>query len=104
MYLSLWISLLCEMLSYAFERSTYTASVGFFPVLCVCMSLSIDCSAIVVFEPGLNAYCLGEIRLFVRVVYLVIKIHGMPHKGVPPKRKPKQGSGNMGHLQLYSHP
>jgi hypothetical protein len=25
------------------------------------------------------------------VVYLVIKLHGMSHKGGPPKRKPKQG-------------
>ena len=63
MCFSLWNSLWWETVSYALDKSTYTAIVGSFLFLCACMSLSMDCRARVVLEPGLNAYCVGDIML-----------------------------------------
>ncbi len=47
-------------MSYAFERSMYTASVGCLSALCLWILLSTAYKAIVVLELGLKAYCVGE--------------------------------------------
>ncbi len=62
--LSLCINLSCDIVSYAFDRSTYIASVGLCLDVCLCMSFIIVCSAVVVLEFGLNAYCVGDSMLF----------------------------------------
>lgn len=57
---SLFMSFVCDMVSYALERSIYIASVGLcFSVWVMTLSI-IVCSASVQFECGLNAYCVGE--------------------------------------------
>ena len=67
--LSLCRSLVCETVSYAFDRSMYMARVGCFRFISA-WSLSMTVwSARVVLELGLNAYWVGEIMLyFVRCV------------------------------------
>ena len=60
---SLCSSFLCDIVSYALDRSTYIASVGLCLCLCLCMMLVIVWSASVVLESGLNAYCVGDMRL-----------------------------------------
>ena len=56
---SLWISLECDIVSYAFDKSTYIASVGICFLLSFWILLMIVCSAVVVLEFGLKAYCVG---------------------------------------------
>jgi len=63
--LSLWRSFLCEIVSYAFVRSSIIAIVGFFLLIFLVISSMIDVSAMVVSELGRKAYWCGDIRLCV---------------------------------------
>jgi hypothetical protein len=66
---SLWSRVLCDIVSYAFDKSMYMARVGDLSRMLLKMLLIIVCSASVVLELGLNAYCVGEMMLcFVRWV------------------------------------
>lgn len=67
--LNLCRSLLCDIVSYALDRSMYIASVGLLWNLCLCRSLRMVWSANVVLELGLKAYCVRDMMLyFVRCV------------------------------------
>ena len=57
---SLCSSLLCSMVSYALDKSTYMAKVAAPLSLCLRILLIIVCSAITVLECGRNAYCVGD--------------------------------------------
>lgn len=57
---SLWMSLSCEIVSYAFERSANMASVGNFCFMNLKMSHVTLCSARVVLDAGRKAYCVLE--------------------------------------------
>ena len=63
-FFSLSSNFLCGTVSYALDRSMYTASVG----SCLCLSSTIlsmiVCRASVQFEYGLRAYCVGEFVLW----------------------------------------
>lgn len=75
--LSLWSSFSCEIVSYALDRSMYIASVGCLFCLCLWISSMIVCSASVVLELGLKAYCVGEMILcLVRcsMIWLLIRV------------------------------
>ena len=63
---SLCKSLWCDIVSYALDRSMYIAIVGCRLDLCSCSLFMIVCSASVVLELGLKAYCVGEIMLCCR--------------------------------------
>ena len=60
---SLWSSLVCEMVSYAFDRSKYMASVGCFLFMCFSSLSIMVCSAMLVLEFGLKAYCVAAMIL-----------------------------------------
>ena len=75
--LSLCRSFAWEIVSYALDRSMYIASVGCLFVLYLRMWSRMDCSARVVFELGLKAYCVGDMILcFVRcsIICLLIRV------------------------------
>ncbi len=57
---SLVISFLWEIVSYALDRSTYIASVGSCSLVLWWRRFTTDCSASVVLEFGLNAYCVDD--------------------------------------------
>ena len=60
---SFWISLVWDIVSYAFDRSIYIASVGFRFCICFRMLSVIVCRASVVLESDLKAYCVFDIIL-----------------------------------------
>ena len=60
---SLCINLVWDIVSYAFERSIYIASVGLRCCICFKMLSVIVSSAIVVLESDLKAYCVFDIIL-----------------------------------------
>lgn len=72
---SLCSSFSCDIVSYAFDRSMYIASVGFLASRCLCMLFMMVCSASVVLEFGLKAYCVGEMMsLFIRCVMICLLV------------------------------
>ena len=63
-FFSLLMSFLCDIVSYALDRSIYIASVGLcFALLATMLSIMV-CRASVQLECGLNAYCVGEMMLW----------------------------------------
>ena len=56
----------CDIVSYAFDRSIYIASVGLYLFMCLCMLFNIVWRAVVVLEFGLKAYCVGDNMLCLR--------------------------------------
>ena len=62
-FLSLAMSLVCDMVSYALLRSTYTANGGCLIFVSVCTLFRNVCRAVVVLKFGPNAYCVGDVML-----------------------------------------
>ena len=64
--LSLWNSLLCSIVSYAFDRSMYIARVACCLLACLWMLFVIVWRASVVLDFGLKAYCVVDRMLWLR--------------------------------------
>lgn len=62
-FFSLLMSLVCDTVSYALDRSMYIARVGFRFDLCLWMLSMMVCNASVQLEFGLKAYWVGEMTL-----------------------------------------